>query len=106
MPSYFQTQTWITNDQLNSIEWGWELFEGCLVPTNSTQPAAPDFLLNIIKCNRIKCDSKRCTCRKHDLELLVGCGECHGISCSNCRSISDMDFADMVDLDLVSAICS
>ena len=52
-------------------------------------PPAPEKLLNIIHCNcdpstDNACGSLRCTCRKHGVPCLSGCGRCKGELCTNC----------------------
>ena len=65
-------------------EWGWKLSNNRLIPVKCDFKAAPDKLLNMVRCKcKQNCDSKRCTCRKNGLECSPGCAECRGISCSN-----------------------
>ena len=48
------------------------------------KPAASAELLDIIYCSCKKlCNTKRCTCRQHDMHCSDVCTECRGTSCSN-----------------------
>jgi hypothetical protein len=83
---YHQVQTWIGHD-LDPLQWGWIQSGNKLVPLKTDLPAAPERILNIIKCNCKNCDTKRCSCRKHGLECSSACGGCRGAGCSNNRQI-------------------
>ncbi|WAR13570.1 hypothetical protein MAR_027750 [Mya arenaria] len=86
---YLQVQTWIGRD-ISPTDWGWTMNGDKLVPVKTSLPAAPERLLKMIRCCcRQKCDSKRCTCRKHGLCCTAACGECHGLSCSNKGELFD-----------------
>ncbi|CAH3163836.1 unnamed protein product, partial [Porites lobata] len=53
--------------------------EGQVLPRMTDLPAAPESLLQMIKCNcSSDCASARCTCRKHGLECSPACGQCRG----------------------------
>ena len=62
---------------------------------------APDRLLNIIRCTgkyKSRCDTRRCTCRKHGLDCTVACSECKVVNCSNCQpAASELDDHDEID---------
>ena len=82
---YLQVQTLVGNKK-NPTEWGWCKANDRLNPVKTLLPAAPERLLKIIRCGcKLNCDTKRCTCRKHELSCSAGCGECRGIRCSNTR---------------------
>ena len=79
--TYLQVQTWL-NIELNPLEWGWRKENELLTPVKCNMLAAPERLLKVIRC-----DTKRCSCRKHGLKC-TGCfGECKGTSCSKVQSI-------------------
>ena len=83
---YLQIQEWVNGNcnNLDPLDWGWKTDEDLLLPIKTHLQPAPDDLLKIIRCNcKVNCDTKRCTCRKHGLECSSGCGECHGVCCSN-----------------------
>ena len=47
----------------------WKVTEGEVLPRMTDLPAAPESLLQMIRCNcSSDCASARCTCRKHGLE--------------------------------------
>lgn len=55
-------------------------------------PAAPERLLNVIKCNcKMNCDTQRCSCWKHGLSCSAGCGGCRGSCCSNSMKVDTED---------------
>ena len=72
-------------------DYGWKVTEGQVLPRMTDQPAAPELLLQMIRCNcSSDCASARCTCRKHGLECSPACGQCRGTACTN----SPMQFAE------------
>ncbi|XP_045211013.2 uncharacterized protein LOC123562441 [Mercenaria mercenaria] len=95
MRVYWQTHTWMGNENLDPLEWGWEVSDNILSPVKMTLPPAPEYLLKVIRCScKTGCDSKRCTCRKHGLECSVGCGICRGVSCSNSPTLTELTAED------------
>jgi hypothetical protein len=55
-----------------------------------TLQTAPDFILNINKCNcKTNCDSKRCTCRKSGLDYSMTCGECREMRSNGISQIKE-----------------
>jgi len=87
---YLQCQVWIGNTSLQADEWGWQMKNGMYVPIKTNLPAAPEQILNVVRCNcKTNCDSKRCTCRKNGLECSYSCGTCRGISCTNSIQIDE-----------------
>lgn len=82
---YYQVQLWQGNTQLDACQWGWELRDGRLAAIMTDLQAAPTSLLEVIRCNcKTDCKTLRCSCRKHNLDCSSACGECQGISCTNC----------------------
>ena len=65
-------------------DYGWKVTEGQVLPRMTDLPAAPESLLQMIRCNcSSDCASARCTCRKHGLECSPACGQCRGTACTN-----------------------
>ena len=82
MRAYHQVQHWLGCD-LPPTDWGWDLVNGNLHPVLTSQPPAPDSLLNLISCN-CKCGCERgCGCKKAGLKCSLLCGNCRGSGCSN-----------------------
>ena len=84
--TFYQVQEWMTLGEvgLNPKDWGWEIQDDILFPVYTNAAAAPEELLNIVKCNcKTDCTSARCSCRRHGLVCTTGCGECRGESCTN-----------------------
>ena len=81
--TYPQVQAWRGND-ISPEEWGWKKSPYGLVPIRMTQPAAPERLISIIRCNCSgKCNRKTCTCCKNGLLCTPACGQYSGITCLN-----------------------
>ena len=62
---YLQVQSWYGND-LNPLDFGWELRGGSLLPISSECAAAPERLLTMIYCDcKAGCkENSTCRCRK------------------------------------------
>ena len=89
--TYFQVQEWMNLKQeefhLNPMDWGWDVVQSVMLPIFTDIAAAPEDLLNVIRCNcKTDCQTARSSCRKHGLVCTVGCGECRGESCVNAVS--------------------
>lgn len=81
--TYHQVQAWLAND-LPPQEWGWQVCADELYPVRMQQSAAPEKLLQVIRCNCSgNCQKKNCTCQKNGLRCSSACGQCKGISCLN-----------------------
>ena len=68
---YFQVQEWnsLMESRLDPLDWGWILDGESLTPVKADQVAAPDELVNVIRCNckltsKHTCGGKQCSCRK------------------------------------------
>ena len=88
MHTYLQTMIWMgTSGDMDPREWGWKEEGGKYIPLLTDNPAAPEFLLNIIRCTcKTGCASKRCRCVKHGLPCTEACGQCQlEGSCVNCE---------------------
>ena len=94
---YHQVQEWRGNT-LAPDEWGWAVLVNGMVPVKMTQPAAPEQLLKIVKCNCSgNCAKKRYTYRKNALLCTPACGQCQGITCSNGAPVDNEDHDDVED---------
>lgn len=84
---FYQVVEWRgANSEMKPEDWGWHITDGKFFPTQTDQPPAPSKLLDVICCNCKKdCNTRRCTCRKYGMPCSAACGECHGISCTNCQ---------------------
>ena len=103
---FLQVQAWLGNITLNPNEWGYELEGGHLRAVRMVNPAAPEYLLKVIRCNsKTTCSTLSCTCMKHGIKCSLACGNCKGICCSNpsqsddsqsvgCENIQDNDHDD------------
>ena len=64
--------------------WGWKKSITGLLPIRMSQPAAPECLISIIRCNCSgKCNKKTCTCCKNGLLCTPASGQFRGITCLN-----------------------
>ena len=68
---YLQVKQWKGENEGMSLEdYGWKVTEGQVLPRMTDLPAAPESLLQMIRCNCLSdCASARCTCRKHGLHV-------------------------------------
>ena len=87
--AHYQAHLWhqstIANPCVPSPEGhGWRQTGGCYMPVSSSDPIAPDTVLNVIRCRccKSKCQTSRCTCRQH----IVACAEM-------CLCVSEEDSA-------------
>ena len=89
--TFYQVIEWTKRDedlQLDPLDWGWTMSNGKLVPVKTCLPAAPDELINVIRCKcKSNCDNRRCSCRKHGLQCTTACTDCRGRSCSNAEQV-------------------
>ena len=74
--------------QLNPEDWGWKIEDSTLNPVKSDKAVAPQTLLKIIRCNckstsKAPCSTNLCSCKKHGMNCMSSCGDCHGESCGN-----------------------
>ena len=94
---YLTVQSWRDAETvLSPLEWGWMEQGNAIIPIMSTAPPAPDKLLKVVRCNCLHdCNTKNCTCRKHNLKCSGACGHCRGCGYSNAKQILEDD-----DLDL------
>ncbi|CAG9817157.1 unnamed protein product [Phaedon cochleariae] len=86
---YLQVQEWLGNP-LPPTDWGFEKDEeGHLRPVT----------------NR-RCESKKCSCRRHKMVCSNICGYCAGHGCSNTLREEDEDNVDHPDKDLEPIPCT
>ena len=88
MRTYLQTMIWMgTSGDMDPREWGWKEEGAKYIPLLTDNPAAPEFLFNIIHCTcKTGCASKRCRSVKHGLPCTETCGQCQlEGSCVNCE---------------------
>ena len=74
--------------QLNPENWGWKIEDSTFNPVKSDKPVASQMLLKIIRCNckstsKAPCSTNLCSCKKHGMNCMSSCGDCHGESCGN-----------------------
>ena len=94
---HIQAVRWKTlnADELDPLDWGWKIENGKLIPIMTDQQAAPDSLLNVIRCKcKTGCTSNLCSCRKNGLMCVSHCTNCHGLGCSNAEVVSENDSDD------------
>jgi hypothetical protein len=97
MRVYLQVQQWMENNQIKPDDWGWILQNGQYFPILTDKEVAPADLLVMIRCNcKVDCTTRRCTCRKNNLECSSACGQCRGV-CSNVTSVMDDDEESELD---------
>ena len=73
--TYHQVQSWHGNDIASKV-LGWKATPIGPIPIRMTQPAVPERLLKIIRCNcGGQCDTKTCNCRKDALQCTPTCGQ-------------------------------
>ncbi|KAG1711224.1 hypothetical protein GQR58_002605 [Nymphon striatum] len=77
---YVQVQQW-KGVGMDANGWEWAIRDERMVPV---MKPAPDYLLDAIHCScNTDCSTRRCSCRKHNLECSSACSECKGLHCSN-----------------------
>ena len=82
---------------LKAEEWGWKVQDEQYYPVITNKHVASKELLEIVRCNcKTDCSTKRCTCRRNNLECSSACEQCRGI-CSNMLAITDDEYADDTD---------
>lgn len=94
---YLQTQSWLGND-LNPEDWDWALKDGKLEPIYGPTEFVPKNFLQDISCTCKKECGKRCSCVEHRSKCLEYCGGCHGQTCNNVYTVSDI--VDLIDTEV------
>ena len=90
---HLQAVRWkhLNAEELDALKWGWWLENGKLEPIMTDQKAAPDSILNLVRCKcKTDCPSN-CSCRKHGLNCVAACTNCHGDDFSNASAVESND---------------
>jgi hypothetical protein len=89
---YKQIRQWKGED-MPVDGWGWSTRgDDQVIPVMMDLPPAPESLLQIVRCNcSSDCSTKRCSCRKNNLECSSACGQCKGSASTNCTMPDDSD---------------
>lgn len=101
MRVHYQSVFWATlgSTDLKPTDWGWSLNRGKLVPTQFEGEVAPENMLKLVRCGCTgSCASVSCSCRKHGLQCVSACRNCHGTECTNFKIDMGID-ADIADED-------
>ena len=90
---------------LAPTEWGWRVQNDLMEPIKTDLEPAPEWLLNVIRCNckettRKPCGSRLCSCRKNGLHCVPACGGCHGKGCENAELLQEDTIAPEHESDL------
>ena len=90
---------------LAPTEWGWGVQNDLMEPIKADLEPAPEWLLNVIRCNckqttRKPCGSRLCSCRKNGLHCVPACGGCHGEGCKNAELLQEDTIAPEHESDL------
>ena len=90
---YLQIQEWKGSaGDLHPTDWGWQECDEGLTPLQTSLPPAPEHLLRVIRCNcQTDCSTLRCSCKKHNIECTLACGNCKGSGCTNISHDHDDD---------------
>ena len=83
----------LSHNCLDATQWGWKVADNQLTPIFTDLDAAPEGLLNFVRCKcklttANPCGSNSCSCRKHGLKCVAACGECRGESCRNAEEVT------------------
>jgi len=78
---FLQVQSWNENN-LNPLDFGWELRGGNLFPISYDHAAAPERLLNLIYCQARCKGNSACRCRKANEACNAMPGHCVGLTCT------------------------
>lgn len=87
---HLQAVRWknLNDCDLDPLAWGWKLTDGQYMPIMTDLAAAPDDILNIVRCKcKTSCVSHLCSCRKNSLMCVSACSNCHG-DCTNGETVS------------------
>lgn len=77
---------------------GWKLEDNTLCPVWMTQPAAPDFLIELVRCGCKAGCTKNCRCKKESLACTASCLCAGDETCQNPYKYGD-DSSDDSDND-------
>lgn len=101
---HLQTVEWksLMAVEMKPEDWGWKITDGRYVPITTDIDAAPDDLLNIVRCKcnmetQRPCSTQLCSCLRHGLSCVAACKNCTGELCGNVDSTVDCTFNDNED---------
>lgn len=81
---FYQVQKWLGNNDIDPQLYGWENTINGLMPIKCQKEAFPQEILEIVACNcKAGCKSKKCPCRRINLNCTNLCASCTGINCYN-----------------------
>jgi hypothetical protein len=111
MRVHLQAVVWGTlgRSALKPTQWGWGLNNGRLVPVQIEGQVAPDSVLTVVRCKcKGDCSSALCSCKKHGLQCVTVCSNCHSTDCSNAlpHNAHDIDEDSDVDDETVNTECT
>jgi len=82
---------WKGTADLCPLQFGWEKFEGKLLPIQMDRHVAPKELLEVIRCHcKMGCETMCCSCGKAGLGCSTAWGECRGV----CANMSAVDVSE------------
>uniref|UniRef100_A0A0A9Y436 Tesmin/TSO1-like CXC domain-containing protein n=1 Tax=Lygus hesperus TaxID=30085 RepID=A0A0A9Y436_LYGHE len=88
--------------EMNEEQWGWKSGPDGLMPVQTTQPPAPEALLNSISCACKTGCKNACSCRKVGINCSAICAHCKGHACLNSVSEQRKLTTDSSELDSAS----
>ena len=81
---FFQVQTWLGRNDLNPLEFGWQMSESGCIPITTTEKPLPDELMEKINCAcRKECGTNICSCRSKGQHCSFLCRNCNSKYWSN-----------------------
>ena len=90
---YNQIQEWL-GVEMSSVDWGWKVSAGNLLPIMTDLQPAPQKFLEIVRCAcKSGCYTMRCSCRKHGMTCSAACSECRA-ACANTPDDIDSESDD------------
>ena len=76
---YHRIQEWL-GVEMSSVDWGWKVSAGNLLPIMTDLQPAPQNLLEVVRCGCMSaCDTMRCPYRKHGMTCSTAYSECRGV---------------------------
>ena len=100
--TFHQICVWrkLSQRDLDPSKWGWEVKNDSLSPVMTDKDAAPENMLNIIRCACKKGCGVRCSCRKAGLKCASACKSCHGVICNNACETEEVFHDEDEDNDI------
>lgn len=91
---HLQVMVWseLKDTGFDPEQWGWNLTGLVLTPVMTDRDAAPQSLLQFVRCkcklsSRNPCGNNGCSCRKNGLKCVTACGDCRGDNCKNAEEL-------------------